>query len=308
MIPIQNPPHARAIALEMAPAASAGWSPGATLLLLGPGLIWGASFLFIAEGLDAIGPFGLAFFRILVGCATLGLLPASRRPVPRGDRPAIALLGALWFALPLTLYPLAEQRVASALAGMMNGAIPLLTALLGAALARRAPSRGELGGLGVGLAGSLLVAGPALGAGGSGALGPLLIFVAMACLAASLHLARPLQRRSGVLPVVWRAQAAALVLSAPLGLPQFAAARWSPGPLLALLALGALGTGIAYVLLASAAARFGATRAAAVNFVIPGVALVLGVAVRGERVALISIAGAALCAAGARLLHRAIRN
>ncbi len=170
------------------------------------------------------------------------------------------------------------------------------------------PSRGELGGLGVGLAGSLLVAGPTLGEGRGSALGPLLIFAAMACLAASLHLARPLQRRSGVLPVIWRAQAVALALTAPLGLPELAAARWTLGPLLSLLALGALGTGVAYALLASAAARFGATRAAAVNFLIPGVALALGVAVRGERVALISIAGAVLCAAGARLLQRADRH
>ena len=54
-----------------------------TLLLVAPGLIWGASFLFIAEGLAAIGPFGLTLFRVLVGFATLALLPGARRSVPR---------------------------------------------------------------------------------------------------------------------------------------------------------------------------------------------------------------------------------
>ena len=44
------------------------------LLVLIPGLIWGASFLFIAEGLQAIGPNGIAFVRILIGFVTLFLL------------------------------------------------------------------------------------------------------------------------------------------------------------------------------------------------------------------------------------------
>lgn len=273
-------------------------------LLFGPAMIWGASFLFIAEGLAAVEPFGLACFRILAGAATLALLPQARRAVPRGAWPAIALLGALWFALPLSLYPFAELHVSSALTGMLNGALPLLTAVAAAALARRAPGRRELAGLGVGLAGTLLVAAPTARGGKSSLLGLMLIFVALASLALALPLARAVQQRFGVLPVLWRAQLVALALSLPLGLPELAAARWSPRPLLSLLALGALGTGVAYALLAVAAARFGATRASAVNFLIPGIALVLGVLVRGERVAAISILGAVVAAAGVRLMHR----
>jgi hypothetical protein len=51
-------------------------------LLVVPGVIWGASFLFIAEGLRAIGPNGVTFVRILVGFATLAFLPSARRAVP----------------------------------------------------------------------------------------------------------------------------------------------------------------------------------------------------------------------------------
>ena len=71
-----------------------------------------------------------------------------------------------------------------------------------------------------------------------------------------------------------------------------------------MLVLGALGTGIAYVLLTVAAGRVGATRASATNFLIPPVALVLGVAVRGENVELLSVGGAVICLAGAWLMHR----
>ena len=53
------------------------------ILLIVPGVIWGASFLFIAEGLEAMGPNGVTFTRILVGFLTLALFPGSRRPVSR---------------------------------------------------------------------------------------------------------------------------------------------------------------------------------------------------------------------------------
>lgn len=75
-------------------------------------------------------------------------------------------------------------------------------------------------------------------------------------------------------------------------------------PLLSLFALGALGTGVAYVLLTVATGRIGATRASATNFLIPPVALLLGVSVRGEHVPLLSVLGAGVCVAGAWLMHR----
>lgn len=287
----------------LAPVASTG--AGDWLLLVGPGAIWGASFLFIAEGLRAIGPNGVTFVRILVGFATLGLFPSAWRPVARSDRAGVALLGVLWLAFPLSMFPFAEQRVSSALTGMLNGANPLFTAAVAAVLARRAPSRGVAAGLAVGLTGAVLVAWPTIHEGRSSLEGVLLILAALVSYGFALNLARPLQQRNGALPVIWRAQAVGLALTAPLGLPDLLVAHWTPGPLLALLALGALGTGLAYVLLAVAAGRVGATRASATTFLIPAVALVLGVVVRGERVALLSVVGGAVCVAGAWLIRRA---
>lgn len=278
------------------------------LLLTLPGLIWGASFLFMAEGLRAIGPYGVAFVRIFVGCATLGLVPAARRPIAPADWPGVALLGVIWLALPLSLFPFAEQRVSSALTGMLNGAVPLFTAAAATVLTRRLPSRGIATGLAVGVAGAVLMAWPALREGRSTATGIVLILVALVCYGFALHVAMPLQTRYGALPVLWRALVVAVALTAPLGLPDVAAARWSPGPLASLLALGAGGTGVAYVLLAVAAGRLGATRASATTFLIPAVSLALGVLVRHEPVALLSVAGAAVSVCGAGLMRRDRRS
>ena len=273
------------------------------LLILIPGIIWGASFLFIAEGLKAMGPNGITFVRILIGFATLAFFPAARQPVSRSSWAAIALLGLLWFAFPLSMFPFAEQRVSSALTGMLNAVNPLFTAIIAAVIARALPSRRVAIGLAVGLSGAVLVAWPSIHEGHSSAIGVLLIVIAVASYGFALNLGRPLQQRHGALPVIWRAQFVAVLLTAPLGLPALIAAHWSLTPFLSLLALGTLGTGAAFVFIGKAAARVGATRASSAAFLIPPVAIVLGVVLRGEHVALLSIAGSAICVAGAWLIR-----
>ncbi len=275
------------------------------VLLIVPGTIWGASFLFIAEGLEAMAPNGVTFTRLLVGFLTLALFPGSRRAIRREDWLGTALVGILWMAFPLSMFPFAERHVSSALTGMLNGAVPLFTAIVAAGIARRWPSRGIAMGLAVGLAGGVLMGLPTLGQGRSTVLGILLILAALVSYGFALNVARPVQQRNGALPVIWRAQAVALVLTAPLGLPALLHAHWSPGPLFSLLALGSLGTGVAYVLTVMAAGRVGATKASATAFLIPPVALLLGVLVRGEHVAGLSVLGGGVCLAGAWLMRRA---
>lgn len=296
---------------EAASPASGGSPAGRFvdwLLLVVPGTIWGASFLFIAEGLKAVGPHGVAFARILVGFAALSLVPAARRPIGWRDWKGLAAVGVLWFAFPLSMFPLAEQRVSSALTGMLNGATPLFTALVAALLTRTLPSRALGAGLGVGLVGAVLVAWPSSSEGGSSLVGVLLILAALVSYGFALNVALPLQQRHGALSVVWRSLAVALLLTAPLGAPELLQGRFTTGPLLSLLALGALGTCLAQVLVTIAAGRLGATRASATTFLIPPVALLLGVLVRGESVALVSVIGGAVCVAGAWLTRRARRG
>ena len=278
-----------------------GW-----MLVVVPGLIWGASFLFIAEGLEAVAPMGVTFVRIAIGFATLSLVPAARKPIRRSDRMKTAALAVLWMAFPLSMFPFAEQHVSSALAGMLNGATPLFAALVASLLARHAPSRRVAVGLVVGFAGAVLIALPGLS--GSTAMsgqtrGVLMILAALISYAFAYSLTRPLQQRNGALPVIWRALGVAVVLTAPFGAPALADAHWTARSLGSLVALGALGTGVAYVMLATAAGRMDATRAAANNFIIPVVSLLLGIGIRHEQVNSLSIVGAGVCLTGAWLIR-----
>ena len=271
-------------------------------LLVVPGVIWGASFLFIAEGLAATAPNGVTFTRILIGFLTLSLFPSARRPVARADWAGTAALGVLWFAFPLSMFPFAEQHVSSALTGMLNGATPLFVAAVAGLLAGQVPGRGTLAGLVVGFGGAVVMALPALG-GSTSAFGVSLIVAALVSYGLALNVARPLQQRNGAIPVVWRALGVALILTAPLGLPAVLNGSWSLRPALAMLGLGAGGTAIATILTATAAGRLGVTKASVSAFIIPVVALILGVVIRHEHVTLVSIAGAAICLVGAAILR-----
>jgi drug/metabolite transporter (DMT)-like permease len=271
-------------------------------LLVVPGVIWGASFLFIAEGLAALAPNGVTFTRIAVGFLTLSLFPSARKPVARADWAGTAALGVLWFAFPLSMFPFAEQHVSSALTGMLNGATPLCVAAVASLLAHRLPERGILAGLIIGLGGAVVMAIPALG-GSSSAFGVAMIVAALISYGIALNVARPLQQRNGAIPVIWRALGVALILTAPLGLPAFLDAQWTGRAVFSLVCLGAGGTAIATILTATAAGRMGATKASATAFLIPVVALVLGVVVRHEHVTLVSIAGAAICLLGAAIIR-----
>jgi drug/metabolite transporter (DMT)-like permease len=281
------------------PTAASDWG-----LIAIPGVIWGASFLFIAEGLHAVDPMGLTLLRVVVGFAALAFFRASWKPIEKADWVRIIWLAFLWMAFPLSMFPFAEQRISSALAGMLNGAVPLSAAIIASVIAGRMPSRGIMNGLAVGLAGVVLMAIPDLGDPSSAA-GVLMVVIACVSYGFAPNLARPLQMKYGSLPVIWRAQAVAMLMLLPFGFRDVANAQWSPIPVFSLLALGALGTGVAHVVMATASGRLGATRASATAFLIPPVALLLGVLLRDEHVAPLAIVGGALCVGGAWIMRRA---
>jgi drug/metabolite transporter (DMT)-like permease len=281
--------------------------PADWLTLSIPGLIWGASFYLIAEGLDGFSPYLLTWLRIAFGSIVLWSLPATRRAVPRSDLPRLGLLGVVWMAVPLTLFPLAEERVSSSVTGMLNGANPIFTAFVAALIARSLPPARQIVGLGVGLFGIVLIALPTWSDGSSSATGVIMILAALSCYGIALNVAGPIQRRLGSVPVISRALLMALLLTAPVGLASIGDSEFRWNSAIAVAVLGSLGTGVAYVVMASNAGRFGSTRASSTTYLIPGVSILLGVFLRDESIEALAIVGSAVAVAGAYLVNSSRR-
>jgi drug/metabolite transporter (DMT)-like permease len=266
--------------------------------------LWGASFLFIEIGLDHLSPPVVAFSRVFFGATALVLLPAARRPVARSQWPPIALLGLIWITIPFLLFAVAQQWIESSLAGMINAAAPLFTALVAALVVRQLPGRVQAAGLLIGFLGVVAITSPSLGEGESSGLGIALVVCATFLYGCAFNLLGPLQRRNGALPVILRAQAVALVLLAPAAGVGATDSEFAWSSLAAMVALGALGTGVAFVAFTTLVGRVGATRGAVTIYFVPVVAIVLGALLLDESIELAAILGTALVLAGAFLTSR----
>jgi drug/metabolite transporter (DMT)-like permease len=296
----------RAQLLQTAPGSRPeAFGPVEWGLLVACASIWGSSFLWIDVGLEALRPTVVTVSRIALGTVALTLVPRARRiGIARADWPRVVLLAFVWMALPLTLFPVAQRWIDSSLAGMLNGAVPLTSAFVAVLLIRALPGRVQLAGLAVGFAGVVTIAWPELRSAGTTALGVGLVIVAVFCYGVGANIAVPLQQRYGALPVLLRAAAVALVVTIPAGVAGIPGSELDGRPLAAMLPLGLLGTGWAYVAFALLLGRAGASRGAVAIYFTPVVAIVLGVVVRGEHVAAVSLVGAALVILGAWLTSR----
>ncbi len=290
------------------PPAVAAFAPRDWALLISVGLMWGASFLLIKLGLEDFPPVTVAWLRIALGALALVLLPAARAPLRhRGDWGLVVLLGLVWMALPFVLFTLAEQHISSALAGMINGAAPLFTAAFALLWFRQVPGARLLAGLAVGFAGVLAIGLPNV-EGSASLAGVLMSLGAALFYGMAFNLAGPLQARNGALPVILRAQLVALVVSAPFGVPGLAESTPTVGGVLSMVALGALGTGVAFVFFTVLVGRVGAPRASVTTYVVPVVALGLGAGLAGESVAPVSMGGIVLVLVGAYVATSARRR
>ncbi|HKN80315.1 MAG TPA: DMT family transporter [Actinomycetota bacterium] len=273
-------------------------------LLVAIAAMWGSSFLFIEIGLEHFGPGVVAFGRVAVGALTLSLLRGSHRPVERSDLPRVALLGVVWMAAPLLLFPIGQQWIDSSLAGMLNGAVPIFAAVTAAILLRRLPASRQLIGIAVGFLGVVGVLWPATRDADATALGASLVLLAVLCYGVAVNIAVPLQQRYGALPVLLRAQLVALVLLAPAALVSLPNSEFAWSSAVAVVALGFFGTGWAFVAMTTLVGRVGATRGSVAIYFLPVVAIALGVIFRDETIVAISLVGTGLVLAGAYLTSR----
>jgi drug/metabolite transporter (DMT)-like permease len=282
---------------------SADW-----LLLVAVAAMWGSSFLFIDIGVDHLAPELVALLRLAFGAATLAVVPAARRGVARADWPAIALLGAVWMAVPFVLFGFAQHSIDSSLAGMLNSSAPLFTAIVAGVVTRQLPSRRRAAGLLIGLVGVVAISWPSLHDADATAAGAGLVVLATMLYGVAFNLAGPLQRRHGALPVIWRAQLVAVGLVAPFGLASVPDSTFAWSSVLAVAVLGSLGTAAAFVAFTTLVGRVGSTRASVTIYFLPGVAIVLGALFRDETIAAISLLGTLLVIAGAYITSRGDRR
>jgi drug/metabolite transporter (DMT)-like permease len=216
-------------------------------------------------------------------------------------------------AIPYLLFAVGEQHVASSTAGMLNATTPLWTVVIALSVRHeKSASLRQVGGLVVGFAGVLLIFQPWETGTGLTSAG------AIECLAASasygisyVYMDRYLARR-GISPVALSAcqlLAASMVLVIALGAVGARTPRLDPTTTVAsILILGLLGTGVAYVLNYQIITSEGATIASTVTYLLPVIAIILGVTVLGEPVTALIIAGIALVLIGVALTRHSAEN
>ncbi len=287
----------------VAPTAGSTVPWQARLVLLAA--IWGMSFLFIKVGDEALAPLQVALGRLILGTATLLLIVAVRRErLPRGAGVwfHLAVAALLFNALPFSLFAFGETHTTSILAGIWNATTPLFTLPIAAlVLADARPNRQQIAGVGIGFLGVLIVLGVWRGFGGSAFIGNLAILGAALCYGCGFPYtrrylsARPdstISLATGQLlcGTVELALITPFVTSMPHSLPEKVVGS--------LLALGVLGTGIAYILNYSLIRDAGPTAASTVTYLIPLFSTAVGVTVLGEPLAWYEPAGALVVIAG----------
>lgn len=282
--------------------ARATWWPARLVLL---GAIWGMSFVLIKLGNRGFTAVQVSFGRMLFGLLVLVPVLLSRRERLPSDARTwghLCVAAVLVNSAPFTLFAFGEQHVDSLLAGIWNGTTPLFVLIVVLlTLPEERPTRERALGLAIGFAGVLVVLGAWRGIAGGALVG------SVACLAAAIlygigfpYLRRNLATGGLSVPALAFGQLALGTLQLALVLP-FAGGvpiAFSPGPLAAVAALGAAGTGLAYLLNYSIIRDAGATAASTVTYLVPVFATVAGVAFLGERLTWNEPVGGLLVLAG----------
>lgn len=270
-------------------------------------VVWGASFLLIAIGIESLTPGMVAWLRMILGATALAALPASRTPIPRADWGGIAVVAIAGNAGPALLFAVAEQTVESSVAGMLNAAVPLITAAVAFSLGLRSLRSTHVTGLAGGLAGVVLISLPSVTGEGSSPLGIAMVLLAVTGYALMNNVLVPLQHAYGSFSVTMKAQLAGAILLTPVGLWRISDNHWDIEAVIAVVILGVVGTGLARVVMATLVGRVGATRASIVGYLVPVTALALGVAVRSEHVSPLEVIGLAVVLSSAFLVTRSTR-
>ncbi len=276
----------------------------ALLLVLAVAALWGGSYLLIKVSLDWLSPAGVAFARTAI--AALVLLPVALRrgalaPL-RSRLGPLVVLAVCQIAAPALLIARAEESIDSSLAGILVSSVPLFIALIALGVdADERSSGGRLLGVLVGFVGVAVLLGLDAGGGDGVLLGGAMVLLASVGYAISALLLK--RRFGGVEPVGGLAGAmgiGALVLL-PLALLDPTTAAPSAVPVLAVVVLGVVGSGIAFLLYYTLNAEIGPARASVVAYLAPGFSVLYGALLLDESVTVGTLAGLVLILLGSWL-------
>lgn len=270
-------------------------------------ILWGGSFFFVEVVVDDWPPFSIVLSRVALAALALWVYvfaTGRRLPASASIWLAFATMGLINNAIPFSLIVWGQTQIASGLASILNATTPIFTVLVaGYCLADERVSPRKIVGAVLGFAGVSVMIGPAalreLGA-------QVLAQVAILGAALSYAFASVYGRRFRALaidPVVvatGQVSASTLILL-PLVLLLEQPLQLAPpdgAGVAALLGLGLLSTGLAYILYFRLLAAAGATNAMLVALLIPVSAILLGVLVLDEVLAPQQLAGMALIVLG----------
>lgn len=283
------------------PMAPSDW--GALALL---GLIWGGSFFFGKVAIAEIPPLTMVLTRVAIGALALWIIARARgvhMPLNRRLAAEFMLLAVIANIIPFGLIAWSQQHLPSGLSSILNAATPLFTVLVAQAFTHDEKfTLGKLTGVSLGFLGVAVMMGPAL----LGQLGGHELPAQLAAIGATVSygFAAVYSRRFRHLPPLGIAMVQ-LASSSLLLLPAVALIDrpWLlPAPSLpvigALLGLGVLSTGLAYILYFRIVGRNGATNISLVTFLVPVSAILLGALVLGEALEPREFAGFAIIALG----------
>lgn len=262
---------------------SPGRQTGGVRRLLVLSLVWGFSFLFIKVAVAGVTPATVAAARVGLGAlALVVLLRAQGRRLPRDRRTwrHLAFMGVVGNAIPFTALAWGEEAITSALASVLNATTPLFTAAIAALWFRERLRPGQLLGLAVGLAGVAIATGLATEDVTNSQLvragGPIL---ATLCYGIGLNYTkRHLLTVEPALAACGQLIAATVVLAPIAAITSITGGfELSTTRVASLVLLGVAGTGIAWVLFYAMVAELGPTRSSLVTYLVPLVAVTVGV-------------------------------
>lgn len=301
-------------------------------MFLSLAVIWGSSFMWITVALeDGLPPMTVVAWRALAACLLLVavlLYRGGRLPLRWSLWKRMVVLGATNMVIPMALISWGQQFIPSGMASVLNAMVPLFTIVLAAvALADEHVTAAKLGGLGVGFVGVVVLASPNLGAAGADEDAAAAVAGMLAVAGAGFFYALAsvyVRRRITGMPIVEQPDgstraplpveiALGTTVSAVILITVLAVLFERPesglivvpasvGGWVGVVWLGALGTGVAYLIFYRLIARWGATRTTLVTYVIPIVAIAVGDVFLDERLRPIEFVGAALIIGGVILV------